>query len=109
MNSVWLAGGIFLLTYALIVSDRVHRTISALLGGVAMILFGVLPQTQAFHSVDWNVIFLLAAMMIIANVMKETGLFQWIAFQAVRLGKGDPFRVLVILSLVTAGYLSVSR
>jgi len=102
MNPVWLAGGIFLLTYALIVSERVHRTISALLGGVAMILFGVLPQAQAFHSVDWNVIFLLAAMMIIANVLKETGLFQWIALQAVRLGKGDPFRVLVILSLVTA-------
>jgi len=102
MNTVWLAGGIFLLTYALIVSERVHRTISALLGGVAMILFGVLPQAQAFHAVDWNVIFLLAAMMIIANVLKETGLFQWIALQAVRLGKGDPFRVLVILSLVTA-------
>jgi len=102
VNSVWLAGGIFLLTYALIVSERVHRTISALLGGVAMILFGVLPQAQAFHSVDWNVIFLLAAMMVIANVIKETGLFQWIAFKAVRLGKGDPFRVLVILSLVTA-------
>jgi Na+/H+ antiporter NhaD/arsenite permease-like protein len=102
MNTVWLAGGIFLITYALIVSERVHRTISALLGGVAMILLGVLPQAQAFHSVDWNVIFLLAAMMIIANVLKETGLFQWIALQAVRLGKGDPFRILVILSLVTA-------
>ena len=51
----------------------------------------VLPQAQAFHAVDWNVIFLLAAMMIIANVLKETGLFQWIALQAVRLGKGDPF------------------
>jgi len=102
MNTVWLAGGIFLLTYALIVSERVHRTISALLGGMAMILFGVLSQAQAFHSVDWNVIFLLAAMMIIANVLKETGLFQWIALQAVRLGKRDPFRVLVILSLVTA-------
>ena len=102
MNTVWIAGGIFLFTYALIVSERVHRTISALLGGVAMILFGVLPQAQAFHAVDWNVIFLLAAMMIIANVLKETGLFQWIALQAVRLGKGDPFRVLVILSLITA-------
>jgi len=102
MNTVWLAGGIFLITYALIVSERVHRTISALLGGVAMILFGILPQAQAFHSVDWNVIFLLAAMMIIANVLKETGLFQWIALQAVRLGKGDPFRVLVILSVITA-------
>jgi Na+/H+ antiporter NhaD/arsenite permease-like protein len=102
MNTVWLAGGIFLITYALIVSERFHRTISALLGGIAMILFGILPQAQAFHSVDWNVIFLLAAMMIIANVLKETGLFQWIALQAVRLGKGDPFRVLVILSVVTA-------
>lgn len=102
MNPVWLAGGIFLITYALIVSERVHRTISALLGGIAMILLGVLPQTQAFHAVDWNVIFLLAAMMIIANVIKETGLFQWIALYAVRLGKGDPFRILVILSLITA-------
>lgn len=102
MNSVWLAGGIFLITYALIVSERIHRTVSALLGGVAMILLGVLPQEQAFHAVDWNVIFLLAGMMILANVLRETGLFQWIAVQAVRLGRGSPFRILIILSLVTA-------
>ena len=101
MNLVWLAGSIFLLTYALIVSEKIHRTISALLGGLAMILF-VIPQEIAFHSIDWNVIFLLAGMMVIANVIKETGLFQWIALQAVRLGKGDPLRVLIILSLITA-------
>lgn len=101
MTSIWLAGSIFLLTYALIVSEKIHRTISALLGGLAMILF-VIPQKSAFNSIDWNVIFLLAGMMIIANVLKETGLFQWIAIQAVRLGKGDPFKVLVILSLITA-------
>lgn len=102
MNPTWLAGGIFLLTYALIVTERVHRTVSALLGGVAMILLGLLPQEQAFHAIDWNVIFLLAGMMAIANVLRETGLFQWIAVQAIRLGRGDPFRILVILSLVTA-------
>jgi Na+/H+ antiporter NhaD/arsenite permease-like protein len=101
MNPVWLAAGIFLLTYAFIVSERIHRTISALLGGLAMILF-VIPQDTAFHSIDWNVIFLLAGMMIIANIIRETGLFQWIAIQAVRLGKGDPFQVLIILSLITA-------
>ncbi|MEN8173462.1 MAG: ArsB/NhaD family transporter, partial [Chloroflexota bacterium] len=101
MNSLWLAGSIFLLTYALIVSEKIHRTISALLGGLAMILF-VVPQEQAFHAIDWNVIFLLAGMMIIANVLKETGLFQWIALQAVRVGKGDPLRVLIILALITA-------
>lgn len=102
MNPMWLAGGIFLLTYALIVTERVHRTVSALLGGVAMILLGVLPQEQAFHAIDWNVIFLLAGMMAIANILRETGLFQWIAVQAVKLGRGDPFRILVILSLITA-------
>jgi Na+/H+ antiporter NhaD/arsenite permease-like protein len=99
---MWLAGGIFLLTYALIVTERLHRTVSALLGGVAMILLGVLPQEQAFHAIDWNVIFLLAGMMAIANILRETGLFQWIAVQAVKLGRGDPFRILVILSLITA-------
>ncbi len=101
MNTLWLAGAIFLLTYALIVSEKIHRTISALMGGIVMILF-VVPQEKAFHAIDWNVIFLLAGMMIIANIIKETGLFQWIAFQAVRFGKGDPFRVLVILSAITA-------
>ncbi len=102
MNSVWLAGGIFLITYALIVTERVDRTVSAVLGGMAMILLGVLSQDEAFHAIDWNVIFLLGGMMVIANVLRETGLFQWSAIQAIRLGKGDPFRILVILSAVIA-------
>ena len=102
MNQIWLAGGIFVITFALIVSERIDRTISALLGGLSMIIFGIVAQEQAFHSVDWNVIFLLAGMMVIANILKETGLFQWIALQAVRLGKGDPMRILIILSLITA-------
>ena len=98
---IWLAGSIFLFTFALIVSEKIDRTISALLGGLSMIVFGIVEQEQAFLSVDWNVIFLLAGMMVIANVLKETGLFQWVALQAVRLGKGNPVRILVILSLVT--------
>jgi len=102
VNSVWLAGGIFLITYALIVTERVDRTVSAVLGGMAMILLGVLSQDEAFHAIDWNVIFLLGGMMVIANVLRETGLFQWSAIQAIRLGKGDPFRILVILSTVIA-------
>lgn len=102
MNPTLLTGGIFLITYALIVSERVHRTVSALLGGVTMIVLGVLTQEKAFDAVDWNVIFLLVGMMIIANVLRETGLFQWIAVQSVRLGKGDPFRIMIILVVVTA-------
>jgi Na+/H+ antiporter NhaD/arsenite permease-like protein len=102
MNPVWLAGGIFLITYLLIVTERVHRTVAALLGGMAIIIFGVVEQEQAFHSIDWNVIFLLIGMMMIANILSETGIFQWIAVQSVRLGKGNPYAILVILVLVTA-------
>jgi Na+/H+ antiporter NhaD/arsenite permease-like protein len=102
MNTTWVAAGIFLITYGLVVSERINRTIAALLGGVAMILLGVISQEQAFEAIDWNVIFLLTGMMAIANVLRETGLFQWIAVQAVRLGRGDPFLILIILSLVTA-------
>jgi len=102
MNPTWFAAGIFLITYAFIVSDRVHRTIAALLGGLTIIIVGVLDQYQAFQAIDWNVIFLLAGMMMIANMLQETGLFQWIAIQSVRLGKGNTYRILVILVLVTA-------
>ena len=102
MNETWLAGGIFLITYAIIVSEKISRTVAALLGGMAMILLGVVSQEQAFESVDWNVIFLLVGMMSIANILRETGLFQWIAVQAVRLGKGQPMRIMIILTLITA-------
>jgi len=102
LNPIWIAAVIFLISYAVIVSDRVHRTIAALLGGLTIILVGVLDQYQAFQAIDWNVIFLLAGMMMIANMLQETGLFQWIAIQSVRLGKGNTYRILVILVLVTA-------
>ena len=102
MNLTWVVGGIFLLTYALIVTEKIHRTVAALLGGLVMIVLGVFDQKQAFEAVDWNVIFLLAGMMAMANVLRETGLFQWIGVKAVRLGGGYPFRTLVILSVVTA-------
>lgn len=103
ISPTYLAGSIFLLTYAVIISEKIHRTVAALLGGLAMILLGIVNQEQAFHhAVDWNVFFLLAGMMIIANILSETGLFQWIAVKAVILGNRNPVRTMILLSLVTA-------
>ncbi len=102
MSQVWIAAIIFIITYILIITERVHRTVAAMLGGVAMILLRVVTQENAFRCIDWNVIFLLVGMMVIANVLRETGLFQWLAVQAVRLGKGRPVRILAILCVVTA-------
>ncbi len=102
-NQALIAGIIFLITYAIIVSEKVHRTVAALLGGFLMVWLGIISQEEAFHNaIDWNVIFLLTGMMIIAGILSKTGVFQWLAIYAVKLGKGDPFRILIFLSLVTA-------
>ena len=97
-----LAGAIFLGIYALIVTEKIHRTLAALLGASLVILLKLVDQREAFAFVDFNVIFLLAGMMIIANVMAKTGIFQWIAVEAVRRAEGQPYRLLVLTSLITA-------
>ncbi len=102
MSVALVAGAIFLVVYALIVTERVHRTLAALLGASAVILLRVLDQHEAIAAVDFNVIFLLAGMMIIANIMAKTGVFQWIAVEAVRIARGRPYALLVATSVLTA-------
>ena len=97
-----LAGAIFIGIYALIVTEKIHRTLAALLGASLVILLKLVDQRDAFASVDFNVIFLLAGMMIIANVMAKTGIFQWIAVEAVRRAEGRPYRLLLLTSVITA-------
>ena len=98
----WVAGLVFVGTYALIATDRVHKTVAALAGGVLMIVLRVLDQEEAFDAIDFNVIFLLLGMMVIANVMRKTGVFQWLAIRSLRVAGADPWRVLVALCLITA-------
>jgi len=93
---------IFVVTYVLIATERIHKTLAALAGGVLMILLGVVSQEQAFEEIDFNVIFLLAGMMILAGIVRKTGVFGWLAVRAARVAGGDPYRILVVLSLITA-------
>ncbi len=104
--SFWTATAIFLLAYALIVSEKVHKTVVALFGAALMLVLKILEQKEAFHveelGVDWNVIFLLISMMVIINLMKPTGFFEYIAIKSAKLGKGEPMRIMTIFALVTA-------
>ncbi|MEO6059357.1 MAG: ArsB/NhaD family transporter [Candidatus Limnocylindria bacterium] len=93
---------IFLVTYAVIATERIHKTIAAMAGGMAMILLGIVTQEQAFEHIDFNVIFLLAGMMILAGIIRKTGVFGWIAVRAARFAGGDAYRVLVVMSVITA-------
>ena len=101
-NNALLAVVIFVTAYTLIVSEKVHRTVVALTGAVAMILLGILNQDMAIHHIDFNTIGLLIGMMIIVNITTETGLFNYSAIWAAKKVKGEPIRILVVLSLLTA-------
>lgn len=93
---------IFGVTYLVIATERMHKTLAAMAGGIAMVLLGIVSQERAFEEIDFNVIFLLAGMMILAGIIRKTGVFGWIAVRAARLAGGDPYRILVILSVITA-------
>jgi Na+/H+ antiporter NhaD/arsenite permease-like protein len=97
---------VFAGAYVLIATEKIHRVKVALGGAVLMFLIGATTAEEAFFDpeagIDWNVIFLLLGMMLIVAVLKRTGIFEYIAIWSVKRAKGRPFRVMVILVVVTA-------
>lgn len=100
-QAIW-AIGIFLLTYALIISEKIHRTVLAMTGAVLMIILGIIDQETAIHHIDFNTLGLLIGMMIIVNTTAETGLFNYIGIWTAKIAKGNPVSILWLLSLITA-------
>jgi len=93
---------VFLLVYAVISSEKINKTVAALTGAGLFIMTGVVAPDNIFSAIDWNVIFLLVSMMIIVNIIKTTGLFQYIAIKTAKAARGSPVKILVLISLVTA-------
>ncbi|MBA3489366.1 MAG: ArsB/NhaD family transporter [Longispora sp.] len=102
----WVAVAVFVAAYVLIATEWTHRVTAALGGAVVMLVIGATDAEHAFFSeesgIDWNVIVLLLGMMLIVGVLKRTGVFEYLAIWAAKRAKGRPFRVMVILVLVTA-------
>src|SRR5512134_1237047 len=76
---------IFVLTYAVIVTEKINRSVVALLGAGLMIFAGVLTQAEAFHGIDLNTISLLTGMMVIVAITQKSGVFQYVAIKAAKV------------------------
>ncbi len=105
-GAVTVALLIFLGAYGIIISERIHRTIVAIFGAALMIVMGMLysfyNQSAAIAAIDFNTIGLLVGMMIIVSVVKNTGLFEYMAVKSAKLAKGDPWKILILFSIITA-------
>ncbi len=100
-----LAVGVFIASYALIISERIHRTVVALTGAVLMIVLGVLHQEEAIAGVDFNTLGLLVGMMVVVGIAKGSGMFQYIAIWIAKTGQGNP-KIIFPLLMATVAVLS---
>lgn len=97
-----VALAVFILTFTFITTETLPNAIASMLGAFIMIAFHIISQEQAIGFIDWDTIGLLCGMMITVAVMRKTGLFEFIAIKGIKMTKGNPWKILVVLSIVTA-------
>ena len=102
LDPTWVAVTILLVVYGVIMAEKFNRAVLSLLGAGLMVLCGVITQQQAIAGIDFNTIGLLTGMMVIVTISQKTGMFQYVAIKAAKVVKGNPWGILVMLSIVTA-------
>lgn len=94
---------IFAAVMLAVVTEKMHRSLAAILGAVLVLALGVMPLNAAMTHVDFNTLGVLFGMMLFVSVVKLSGLFEYLAVKCARLAKGDPWRIMLLFVLLTAG------
>ncbi len=102
LSPAWVAVAIFTVTYLLVITERINRSIIALLGAGLMVISGLLTQEEAVRGIDFNTIALLAGMMMLVSISRRCGMFEYLAIWAAKQGRAQPWAILAMLSVVTA-------
>ena len=101
-----LALAIFIVAFWFIATERANKVKTVLFAAALMTVLGLIPGADIFYSehegIDWNVIFLLLGMMVIVGVIKQTGVFDFLAIWAAKRSRGKPLRLMVMLMIITA-------
>lgn len=93
---------IFLLVMVAIVSEKVHRAAASLAGAVVLLVTHVLTVDSAIEHVDVNTIGVLVGMMLFVAVVKNSGLFEYIAIKSAKLTHGKPWAIMAVFAIITA-------
>ena len=93
---------IFLVVFALIISEKIHRTTAALAGAVVLILTGIVTFDVGMEHIDFGTLGVLVGMMIFVAVVKQSGIFEYIAIKTAKIAKGNPWTIMVLFCIITA-------
>jgi Na+/H+ antiporter NhaD/arsenite permease-like protein len=103
---IYYAVTVFVVAYAFIISERFNKTRVALVGAGLMVCLPVIDSPDVFYSqdngIDWDVIFLMLGMMMIVSILRQTGVFEYVAIWAVKRANGSPLRIMLLLMVVMA-------
>lgn len=100
---IWFAGILFLIVYAIIITEKIHRTVIALFGATLLLVLGIVTQHEAVTKyIDFNTIGLLFGMMVIVAITRKSGVFEYAAIKAAHSTGGDPVKTMMALAAVTA-------
>lgn len=97
-----IAISIFLLVMLAIITEKINRTLAAVGGALLMIILNIMPLESGISHIDFNTIGVLVGMMIVVAVVKNSGLFEFVAIWTAKKSKGDPWRIMVSFVLITA-------
>lgn len=95
-------GGIFLSIYGIIISEKINRASAAVFGAALMVLLGLVAEEKVVGYIDFGTIGLLLGMMIIVNIMKRTGIFEYVALRAAKAVHANPWRMMLMFGIITA-------
>ena len=102
MNTQIISILIFTAVILSIITEKIDRTVAAISGAVLMILTNVLTLDKAISHIDFNTIGVLIGMMIVVSIVKNSGLFEYIAIYTAKKSKGNPWKIMIYFILITA-------
>lgn len=100
-----VALAVFVISYILIVTEWVPKTLAALIGAVTMLLLGVIQYDNFWHLIDFRTIGIVFALSVIVSVSKKSNLFSFIGIKTIKMAK-DPKKILTVLVVLTTVFSS---
>lgn len=93
---------IFVAVMVVIITEKVHRAVVAVGGAVLLLILGILNIEEGVGYIDANTIGLLVGMMLFVGVVKNSGMFEYLAVKSAKVAKGDPWKMMILFMIITA-------
>lgn len=96
MSYAAISVAVFIIVMIVIISEKIHRAVAAVGGAILLIVMGVMDVEVSASYIDYNTIGLLIGMMLFVAVIKNSGIFEYMAIKSAKIAKGDPWRIMVL-------------